>query len=389
MVLRLPNSGLVGRGIEEMSTPFLMLDLAALEANIAAMAEHCARAGIALRPHVKTHKCAEIARRQMAAGAKGLCAAKLGEAEAMADAGLGNILITSPVVGRPAISRLVSLAARAEVLTVVDAIGPAEELSAAAAAAGANIRVLIDLDIGLARTGIAPDEALALAGRVARLPALSLCGLQAYAGHLMHVADADERRTRSLQGLAAVAHVKAEFERAGLSAAIVSGGGTGTFDIDPEARVLSELQAGSYAFMDRQYREVRLANARPWPFAQSLFVVARVVSANHPGHVTIDAGFKAFATDGGEPVIVSGASGGGAANQFSGRSAPEGSKYFFFGDEHGGIALPPGNARLSAGDLVTCLVPHCDPTVNLYDAYHVFEDGRLKALWPIEARGCI
>lgn len=371
----LPNADLIGRSAEELSTPFLRLDLAALEANIAAMAEHAVRAGIALRPHAKTHKCAEIARRQMVAGAKGLCVAKLGEAEAMVAAGLDNILVTSPVVGAPAVRRLAAIAARAEILAVVDAIGPAEELSAAIAGAGATLSVLIDLDIGLARTGVAPDEALALAERVARLPALRLKGLQAYAGHLMHVADADERRERSLQGLAAVAHVKAAFERAGLSAEIISGGGTGTFDIDPEARVLNELQAGSYVFMDRQYREVRLANARLWPFAQSLFVVARVVSANHLGHATIDAGFKAFATDGGEPVIASG--------------APDGSKYFFFGDEHGGLVLPPAAPRPRIGDLVTCLVPHCDPTVNLYDAYHVFEDGRLKALWPIEARGAI
>lgn len=364
---------LIGRSAEEMSTPFLMLDLRALEANIAAMAEHAARAGIALRPHVKTHKCAEIARRQLAAGAKGLCVAKLGEAEAMVDAELDDILITSPVVGAPAVRRLTALAARAEILAVVDAIGPAEELSDAAVVGGVALNVLIDIDIGLARTGIAPDEALALGKAVSRLPALRLRGLQAYAGHLMHVADADERRTRSLSGLAAVAHVKAEFERAGLPTEIVSGGGTGTFDIDPDAGVLNELQAGSYVFMDRQYREVRLANARAWPFAPSLFVVARVVSANQLGHATVDAGFKAFATDGGEPVIVSG--------------APEGSKYFFFGDEHGGIALAPGGGRLHAGDLVTFLVPHCDPTVNLYDAYQVFEGGRLKALWPVDARG--
>jgi D-serine deaminase-like pyridoxal phosphate-dependent protein len=352
-----------------------MVEREALDTNIALMAAHCVRAGLALRPHLKTHKCSRIARLQLAAGATGLCVAKLGEAEAMVDTGLGNILITSPIVSSPMVARLVALAERGQgIIGVVDTAEAGEALSAAARRRGITLSMLVDLDIGLHRTGVPPEGALALGQRLAGLSGLRMRGLQAYAGHLMHIEDAALRRERSLAGLAKLREVRDQFASAGLATEILTGGGTGTFDIDPEARVLTELQAGSYVFMDRQYQEVRLANGAEWPFRPSLFVVARVVSAHHDGHVTIDAGFKAVATDAGLPVVAAG--------------APKDASYFFFGDEQGGIALAPNaGERPRAGDIVRLLVPHCDPTVNLYDALHVFEAGRLAEIWPIEARG--
>jgi D-serine deaminase-like pyridoxal phosphate-dependent protein len=154
---------------------------------------------------------------------------------------------------------------------------------------------------------------------------------------------------------------------------ILTGGGTGTFDIDPEANILTELQVGSYVFMDRQYNEVwEKPGGRP-PFETSLFVQTAVISANREGLATTDAGFKAFATDAGPPCIVSG--------------APSGAGYFFFGDEQGGVVYSPAQQTLAPGDVITCAVPHCDPTVNLYDCYHLVRGDRLEAIWPIEARG--
>ena len=369
-----PNAHLIGRTASELSSPFLMIAHADLEANIAAMAKHCARVGIALRPHVKTHKSPDIARLQLQAGACGLCVAKLGEAEAMADAGLGGLLITSPIIGAPMIARLMMLLARApETIAVVDCLAAAQSLSGASSARGQVLNILIDVDIGMARTGVSPKGALELAQGVSRLPGLCLRGIQAYAGHLMHIKDPDDRRTQSAGALKGVISVREAFARCGLPADIISGGGTGTFDIDPELNVFTELQAGSYVFMDRQYLDVRLANARAWPFAPALFVMTRIISANHFTHATVDAGYKAFATDGGEPRIVDG--------------APAGAKYFFFGDEQGGISLAPAAGVPPLGGLVKCLTPHCDPTVNLHDVYHVFDGDRLGALWPITARG--
>jgi D-serine deaminase-like pyridoxal phosphate-dependent protein len=160
---------------------------------------------------------------------------------------------------------------------------------------------------------------------------------------------------------------------AGIPCPIVSGGGTGTFNIDPEARVLTELQAGSYIFMDKQYGEVRIANAAPLSFEMSLFVQTTVISKTTPGLATTDAGLKSFATEAGAPIISSG--------------APEGANYFFFGDEQGGIILGGAEKALPLGAVLRCVVPHCDPTVNLYDAYHVVDGDRLVDIWPIEARG--
>lgn len=158
----------------------------------------------------------------------------------------------------------------------------------------------------------------------------------------------------------------------GLAPKILTGAGTGTFDIDPDARTLTELQVGSYVFMDRQYNAVWQKAGGCAPFETSLFVQTTVISANRDGMATTDAGFKAFATDAGTPLIASG--------------APEGASYFFFGDEQGGVLYDAGQQKLRAGDVLTCIVPHCDPTVNLYDCYHAVRGDVLEAVWPIEAR---
>ncbi len=370
------NEDLIGveGGRAKLQTPALVVDLDALEKNIAAMAAHAKAKGIALRPHAKTHKCAEIARRQVAAGAAGICVAKLGEAEALGDAGIDSILITSPIVSEGGIARLVALNARLrELMAVCDNADVAVRLAQAAKQSGKTLKILIDIDPGLGRTGIRPgDGAIALVEQIANSGALEYAGLQCYAGQVQHMESPNERRDASLTALKELGALRDCLSARGLAPKILSGGGTGTFDIDPDARVLTELQVGSYVFMDRQYNDVwTKPGARP-PFATSLFVQTTVISANRDGLATTDAGFKSFATDAGPPEIASG--------------APEGANYFFFGDEQGGIFYI-SEKKLRPGDIIVCVVPHCDPTVNLYDRVHAVRAGKLEAIWPVEARG--
>lgn len=355
-------------------TPALVLDLDAFEGNVARMAEHCKVNGLSVRPHAKTHKSVTIAKAQVAAGALGVCCAKLGEAEAMAAGGIESILITSPIVTAQGIGRLMALNAKLpELMVVVDNPENGRALAAAAKESSRVLNVLIDLDVGLHRTGIRPGEAaVSLAELLDAAEFLQLRGLQAYAGHLMHIHDFAERREKSLIAMRVLGEQRDALKARGLPCDIVSGGGTGSYNIDPEAKVLTELQGGSYIFMDKQYNDVALGNGAHFPFETSLFVQMSVVSNNTKNLATTDAGFKSFSTDAEPPKLLSG--------------APEGAGYFFFGDEQGGVLLPDG-ASLPLGSVLTAMTPHCDPTVNLYDAYHVVRGDTLVDIWPIEARG--
>ena len=359
-----------------LNTPVLVIELDALERNIAAMAAFAAERGVALRPHAKTHKSVEIARRQMAKGAVGACCAKLGEAEALAAGGIESLLITSPVVSAPAIDRLIGLNNHVGALVVVaDHPDNVRALGEAAQKFGGRpLAVVVDIDPGFHRTGVAtPDAAVALARQIADTPALRFAGVQMYCGSDQHIeAYADRRaaiaqRTEYLSGI--ITRLKAE----GLAPPLVTGSGTGTHMIDAELGVFTELQVGSYVFMDSQYGVCDLTGDGAAPFETALMVDARVVSASHAGMVTVDAGLKAFATEAGAPQILAGA-------------AP-GSTYRFFGDEHGAVVPPKGEKPPALGEVVTLAAPHCDPTVNLYDAYHVVRGDTLVEIWPIQARG--
>lgn len=370
------NEDLIGvpGGRAKLQTPALVVDLDVLEANIAAMAAHAKAKGIALRPHAKTHKCVEISKRQIAAGALGICVAKLGEAEAQADGGIEAILITSPVVTDAGIARLVALNARVkDLMAVCDNAAVADKLSEAATANGKDLKILVDIDPGLGRTGILPGEgAYALAEKIAGSPGLTYTGLQCYAGQVQHMESPNERRSASFTALGELKALRDTLANHNLAPKLLSGGGTGTFDIDPDAHVLTELQVGSYVFMDRQYNDVwEKPGDRP-PFATSLFVQTTVISANRDNLATTDAGFKSFATDAETPKIAAG--------------APEGASYFFFGDEQGGIFYS-GEPKLVPGAVISCVVPHCDPTVNLYDAIHAVRGDTLEAIWRVEGRG--
>jgi len=372
------NADLIGvpGGRWRLATPALVIDLDRFDENLRRMTRHAQANDIGLRPHAKTHKCSEIARRQIAAGALGICVAKLGEAESLADAGIDSILITSPVVTERGIARLIALNTRVgELLAVCDNLATAGQLASAVSSSGKQLGLLVDIDPGMGRSGLRPgDAAAALVRSVAHNPAFTFRGLQCYAGNLQHLESANERRAKSLSVLGELDRFRLRLQSEGFSPEILTGAGTGTFDIDPDARVLTELQVGSYIFMDRQYNDVWEKSSTKPPFETSLFLQTTVISANREGLATTDAGFKAFATDAGPPVIVDG--------------APPGANYFFFGDEQGGIEYSSADHRLKTGDVITCAVPHCDPTVNLHDYYHVIRGDRLEAIWPIEARGC-
>ncbi|MEZ5971404.1 MAG: DSD1 family PLP-dependent enzyme [Hyphomonadaceae bacterium] len=356
-----------------LNTPVLVVDRDVLQRNIEAMARFARESGMALRPHAKTHKSADIARLQMEAGAAGVCCAKLGEAEALAEGGVQNILITSPVVTPQAVERLIALNAKINRLQVVaDNSANVDALAAATRAAGEALDVLVDIDPGIRRTGVSsPEAALALARQIAKTEMLRFAGVQYYCGAQQHIESYADRRAAIADRTEYLRGVVETLSNAGYAPEVVSGGGTGTHRIDAELGVLTELQAGSYVFMDKQYNDCDLDGGSGKPFETSLVVDAHVISANSTSMATIDAGFKALSTDGGLPVVMDG--------------APPSAMFVFMGDEHGALIAPDHTFRI--GDHVSLAVPHCDPTVNLYDAYHVVRDGTLIDIWPVSARG--
>jgi D-serine deaminase-like pyridoxal phosphate-dependent protein len=354
---------------QAIATPAAVLDLDAFEANVALMAQRAKAAGLALRPHAKSHKCAWVARQQIAAGAVGVCCAKLAEAEALADAGIDGILVTSPIAGPAPAARAAALAARlSDFRIVLDHPDAAAELGAAATS---KIQVLIDVDVGLGRTGVSgPRQALAVAEAIAAQPHLTLLGLQGYGGHWQHMAGAGARAAAVAEGMERLTAARAALSQAGFDIEVVTGGGTGTFATDAALGVLTEAQPGSYAFMDREYREA-LGDDPDGAFAQSLTVEATVISANHPQWVTVDAGLKAFSTDGPLPQPLT--------------AKFEGCGYRFFGDEHGRLARPEAEVR--RGERIAFAPGHIDPTLDRYDVLHLVRGEVLEAIVPIEARG--
>ncbi len=358
-----------------LNTPALVLDLEMLDRNIAAMAAFARQHDIKLRPHSKTHKSLDVARRQMAAGAVGICCAKLGEAEALGGGGIDNLLVTSPVVTPPAITRLIALnEAIAELMVVVDHPENVEALSAAAQRGGKPLTVVVDIDPGMHRTGVAsPGGVVVLAQAVSRSRSLKYAGVQFYCGALQHVACYADRKAAIEERSEYLKDILDQLKSAGLSPSIVTGAGTGTHHIDASLGVLTELQVGSYVFMDRQYHCCDLHGLGRPMFEQALQIDARVVSANTAGMATIDAGLKSMATEAGPPWVLWG--------------APEGSTTHFMGDEHSMIVAPEGGDAPSYGAVVTLAPPHCDPTVNLYESFHVVKGDTLVDIWPVTARG--
>jgi D-serine deaminase-like pyridoxal phosphate-dependent protein len=355
-----------------LATPCLLLDAAAFEHNLVAMMELVRRHGRQLRPHVKAHKCSAIARRQIEAGAVGLCCATVREAEAMAAAGLEGILVTSPVIAPVMVERLARARERVDLAVVVDSEAGVDVL-AAAGDAEKPLGAVVEIDVGQGRTGVTkPEGAASLARRIAELPQLRYRGVQAYYGHLQHVPAYADRRAKVAEQWQRLHGFLDALNAEGLSPEIITGGGTGTHLLDLEEGPFTEIQPGSYLFMDKQYGAVELAPGAT-PFRTALTIATRVISANQPDLAVVDAGFKAMATDAGPALVATGASADAA--------------YQFMGDEHGGLRFAPGAARPAVADLVTLVAPHCDPTVNLHDWFHVMQNGGLVDIWRIDARG--
>jgi 3-hydroxy-D-aspartate aldolase len=342
----------------EIPTPALLLDLDAFEANVARAAGEAAAAGKRLRPHAKAHKCVEIARRQLAAGAHGVCVATVSEAELMARAGITELLLTSPVADPIKIARIVDTGA----MVVVDHVRQAEWYQEAAGAANVQVPVLVDLDTGDHRTGAASlEQAVQIALAVDRASHLWLRGVQAYSVSGSHGADEAARLEISGKTFAFADEVRAEMGRHGLHTDISSGGSTGTWSVDLGIAGVTELQAGSYALMDMAYRRLGV------DFDRALTVLTTVISANHADFVTVDGGFKAFSTDRpfGPEAIGPG----------------EGAAYRWGGDEFGFL-----DAKFNLGQRIEFVPPHCDPTCNLYDRLHVCRGDKVEAVWPVMDR---
>jgi len=358
----------------DLPTPALLIDLDAFEANIRHIFSQCRAAGVSLRPHAKTHKCVEIGRRLMAAGAVGISTATVAEAEAMVRGGIKGVLLTSPIVEANKIDRMLALVERDP--TVMLSIGhklELDRLAARAAETHRTVNVLIDLDVGDRRTGVFPGEAaLELAQAVKASGNVKLRGLQAYAGHSSHVKGYDERVKSSQTAVGKAVETRKLLERHGFDVPILSVGSTGTYDIDSRIAGVSDLQCGSFLFMDNHYRMIGGRGSAVYEdFKPSLFVLTTVISSAHTDRVTVDAGIKAVST------CV--------------QAVPEpkdrpGLHHKWTGDEFGIITADAGVALPKLGDRLEFIVPHCDPTVNLYDRVHACRGDNVEAVWTISAR---
>ncbi len=363
----------VGARLDEVDTPALVLDLDAFERNLARLAEDGGRLGVELRPHAKSHKCPAIARRQIALGAVGVCCQTVGEAEAMVQGGIDDVLVTNQVVDRARIVRLAALAAEARMAVCADHPGNVEALNGAAGAFGVRLDVLVEVNVGADRCGVEPGEpALALARQIEALPNLRFAGLQAYHGAAQHIRGFAERRGAALRGAGKARAARELLEGGGVACGRVTGAGTGTFPFEAESGVYDEIQPGSYVFMDADYgRNLDADGGFVGEFENSLHVLATVVSAPQPGRLVVNAGLKACSVDSGLPIVA-----GGADVRYVGAS-----------DEHGKIELGNAAPRFDVGDRLELVPGHCDPTVNLHDWIVCRRAGRVEAVWPITARG--
>jgi D-serine deaminase-like pyridoxal phosphate-dependent protein len=356
----------------DIPTPALVLDLDAFEDNIRKMASHLKARGKAFRPHGKTHKCPEIARALIGAGAVGICAARLSEAEVFADHGIRGLLVTTAVIGTDKIARAMALARRVpDTMFVVDDEQNVRAINDAARG-GAKIALLIDLYFG--RTGVEPGEpALRLARLIDSLPNVELAGLQSYDGQAAHTTPFTARGARTNGNMAKAAATRKMIEEFDIPCSMVTGGSTGTYRFDSENPAMTELQPGSFIFMDLDYGKIGGADggAEYRDFKNALSVVTTVVSTP-PGFAIVDGGYKAFSTDRPftpQPIDLPGV------------------EYGWAGDEHGRLDLSRSQRPVKLGDRIEFIPPHCDPTVNLYDQIYGVRGDRVEAVWPIAARG--
>lgn len=358
--------------VAEVDTPALLVDLEAFEHNLDHLDRTLAGTGMRVRPHAKSHKCPEIARRQVARGAVGVCCQKVSEAERLVAGGIGDVLVTNEVVGPRKLERLAQLARRARVGVCVDDPGNIQELGRAAVAVGASLDVLVEIDVGAGRCGVAPgSRALELVRLIADTAGLRFAGLQAYHGTAQHLRTLEERREAIAQAAAKVESTVRLLREAGLGVPVVTGAGTGTYPLEAGSGVYQELQPGSYVFMDADYGRNLGEDGLPvHGFRQSLFLLTTVMSRPDAARVVVDAGLKAHSVDSGMPLVA---------------DLP-GAVFTRVSDEHGVIELGEG-PEVRLGEKLRLVPGHCDPTVNLHEWLVCVRAGRVVDLWPISARG--
>ncbi|MDA8251479.1 MAG: DSD1 family PLP-dependent enzyme [Rhodospirillales bacterium] len=370
-----PPPATPGMREDEIDTPALLIDLAAFEHNLDRMAALLAGTPARLRPHAKTHKSPVIAALQAARGAVGQCVQKVGEAEVLAWGGVRDILVSNEVVAPRKLARLAALAAIAEARVCVDDAAQVAAVERAARDAGRRLGVLVEIDVGAGRCGVAPGPAaVALAQAIAASPHLRFDGLQAYHGSAQHLRRPEERRTAVTAAAEHTRRTVEQLRQVGLDCAIVGGAGTGTFQLEAASGVYTELQAGSYCFMDADYGRNLDEHGQPVAqFRQSLFVLATVMSAPRRGTAVLDAGHKAVAVDSGLPLVW---------------QRPE-LRYVSASDEHGALAVGAETEAPKLGEKLRLVPGHCDPTVDRYDWYVGVRNGRVECLWPVAARGAM
>jgi len=354
-------------------TPALVIDLDAFEFNLDRMPALLEPTGVKLRAHAKTHKSPVIAKLQMARGAVGNCVQKVAEAEVLAWGGVPDILVSNEVVGAVKLARLSALSRIAKIAVCADDAGQVAAIEAAAQDAGIRMTVLVEIDAGASRCGVAPGpEAVALASRIASSRHLIFGGLQAYQGSAQHKRTLAERRGLIGGAVDAARRTVEQLRQRGLDCPIVGGAGTGTFELESRSGIYTEMQAGSYVFMDADYaRNLDEAGAPVTTFRHALFVLSSVMSATRPGIAVLDAGHKAVAVDSGLPAVW---------------QRPD-LRYVSASDEHGKLDVGSETAAPKVGEKLRLVPGHCDPTVDKFDWYVGVRRGRVECLWPVAARG--
>ncbi len=360
----------------DLDTPALVVDLDALEANVATMQRTVTRNGIASRPHAKTHKCPAIARMQLDTGSVGICVAKVSEAQALFDHGVEKLLMTTSNVTPLKIRRAMNLRKWCrDFIQATDTAANARDLSEAARAAGVVADVVVDVDPGGHRTGVTPGApALELARLIDRLPGLRLRGLLCYDGGSQHVKGFEARQAQTLERLAAAAETRERMAASGLDTGIFSGGGTGTYNIDHQTPGFTDVQVGSYVFMDAQYLDVGGAEDPDvyTDFQPALTILTTVLNAQYEGRATTDAGAKACTVN----------------RPWARVKGETGMSYTSGSDEFGSLRYGDDASRTYAvGDKLELIVSHCDPVVNLYDRMYAVRNGIVEAIWAVAARG--
>ena len=362
----------VGDHIDQIDTPALVLDLDAFERNLKCLQNAVSSAGVRLRPHAKSHKCPEIALRQIQAGAVGICCQKVSEAAVFVDAGVSDILITNQVVGATKVAHALDLAALARIGVLVDHEDQISAFARASAERQIPIDVYLEIDVGMGRCGVASIEsAVLMAQQIAAAPYLNFMGLQCYHGSAQHYRLPAERQAAIASVCTKAAATKAAIEQVGIAVERISGAGTGSVMLESHSKLFNEVQAGSYILMDRDYA-TNQRDPGDLPFEHALFIKTAVLSHPTANRAVVDAGLKASSVDSGMPMVWQRTD----------------AKYMKASDEHGVLELT-SDSDLKLGDYVMLVPGHCDPTVNLYDELIAIRGDRVEAIWSVAARGAL